>query len=368
MANARLLPDDPVPHARELIEQGSAAEAASFLQSLIDEGRGGLLARAMLVDALLAAGDIARGVDVARESASLYANVPVAILAFGRALLAAGALPPAIAEFQRALRLDPESGDARYQLGLAWLNAGEPEKALEQFAELLPDRAPANLQRSVDEAEAMRSAPRSNANYVQHLFDQFSSDYDLRMLGQLGYAAPQILRELARLVLPVAAERSLAILDLGCGTGLSGLAFADLAKQLDGIDLSPAMVAKASGRGVYRNLIAGDIETVAIDPGAYDLVVCADTLVYLGDLSVAFAQVCRALKPDGLFLFTAEKNAGDGFALGPKRRWRHAESYLRSEAERAGFDVAGLLDCVPRHEAGEPVAGYAVALRRKDMP
>jgi predicted TPR repeat methyltransferase len=367
MASARLLPDDPVAHARELVEQGNGAEAASLLQTLIDSGRGGLLARVALVDALLVAGDTERAVTVAREGASLYANVSVAILAFGRALLAADSLPTAIAELQRALRLDPENGEARYQLGLAWLRAGEPDKALDQFEEIAPDQAPADLQRKIAEAKAVRSAPRSNANYVQHLFDQFSSDYDSRMLGQLGYAAPQILRELARLVLPNAAERSLAILDLGCGTGLSGLAFEDLAKHLDGIDLSPAMVARANGRGVYRNLIAGDIETVAIDACAYDLMLCADTLVYLGDLSVVFARAHRALRPDGTFLFTTEKNEADGFALGPKRRWRHAESYLRAEAERAGFDIAGLLDCVPRHEAGEPVGGYAVALRR-DTP
>jgi Flp pilus assembly protein TadD len=112
MANARLLPDDPVAHARELIERGGAVEAAALLQSLIDEGRGGLLARATLVDALLASGDTTRGLEIARDTASLYPNVPAAILGLGRALLAAGALPAAIAEFQRALRLDPESGDA----------------------------------------------------------------------------------------------------------------------------------------------------------------------------------------------------------------------------------------------------------------
>ena len=51
-----------------------------------------------------------------------------------------------------------------------------------------------------------------------------------------------------------------------------------------------------------------------------------------------------------------------GFELGPKRRWRHSESYLRSAAAAAGLDVAGLLECVPRTEAGKPVEGYAVAL------
>lgn len=368
MANARLPPDDPVGHGRELIEQGRAAEASTLLQSLIDAGRGGLLARLTLVDALLAVGDTSCAVDAAREVTTLSPNVPMAVLAFGRALMAADMLPTAIAEIQRALRLDPENSEARYQLGLAWLQAGEPDKALEHLTQIAAEAEPSDLPAKIAEAESMRSAPRSSANYVQHLFDQFSADYDSRMLGQLGYAAPQILRELSDLVLAGTPKHSLTILDLGCGTGLSGAAFEDLARAIDGIDLSPAMLDKAKVRGLYRSLRAGDIETVEIEAGTYDLVLCADTLVYLGDLSHAFAKAHRALKPEGSFLFTTEKNDGEGFELGPKRRWRHAESYLRAEAERSGFEVIGLLDCVPRHEAGSPVAGYAVALRRKEAP
>ena len=38
--------------------------------------------------------------------------------------------------------------------------------------------------------------------------------------------------------------------DLGCGTGLAGVAFKDMAKRLDGMDLSPAMIAKAASSGI----------------------------------------------------------------------------------------------------------------------
>ena len=40
-------------------------------------------------------------------------------------------LPTAIAELQRALRLDPDDMRARYLLAQAWLAAGEADKALE---------------------------------------------------------------------------------------------------------------------------------------------------------------------------------------------------------------------------------------------
>src|SRR5262249_51580342 len=141
----------------------------------------------------------------------------------------------------------------------------------------------------------------------------------------------------------------LDILDLGCGTGLTGVAFQDLARRLDGIDLSPAMIEKARSRAIYDHLAVGDIEEAA---GTYDLWLAADTLVYLGDLDRIFAAAKRSLRPGGRFLFTVERNPDAGFALGPKRRWRHAEAYLRETAARQGFSVAGLMACAPRHEAG----------------
>ena len=98
-------------------------------------------------------------------------------------------------------------------------------------------------------------------------------------------------------------------------------------------------------------------------PGGYDLLIAADTLVYLGDLELVFAAAAVALQSDGTFLFTVEK-AEAGFELGPKRRWRHSESYLRDLAQNHGYEVAGFLAASPRTEAGQPVEGFAVALRK----
>jgi predicted TPR repeat methyltransferase len=353
--------DDPIVHAEDLIAQHRAGEAAKLLADLLLAGRGGLLTRLTLARAYAAAGDTGAAMETARETAMLNPSVAVAALGLGEAMLAASNLPTAIGEFQRALRLDPNMDEARTGLGRAWLEAGEAEKALEAFAEV--EDQDHVLKEKITQAEAMRARQRSDAGYVRHLFDQFSADYDVRMRGQLFYRAPEILREMAAAILP--RQTGLSILDLGCGTGLAGVAFKDMAKSLDGIDLSPAMIAKAHSLGIYDDLKVGDIESgLAAFGRAYDLVLAADTVVYLGELTPLLPHIAARLAPDGTFLFTVEKKEGDGFELGPKRRWRHSESYLREAAAHAGFDISGIVQCSPRMEAGVPVAGLAVALTR----
>jgi predicted TPR repeat methyltransferase len=353
-----MLDGDPIEAAEALIASGRADEAARDLRERLAAGRGGLLARLTLIKALLASGAKQDALAEAREAVSLNPDIAVAVLALGEALLAVEALPTAIAELQRALRLDPGLARARELIAGAWLAAGEADKALENLREL--DNPPAAM---VAAAEAIKTSPRSDPGYVRHLFDQFSADYDSRMLGQLSYAAPQILLDLAGMVMP--GREALSILDLGCGTGLAGAVFKPLAARLDGVDLSPAMIEKARARQIYDHLEVTDLETALCTPARpYDLILAADTLVYLGDLKPVFDAASACLTPDGYFLFTVEKADGDGFELGPKRRWRHSETYLRRLAQEAGLAVAGLVAAAPRSEANQPVEGFAVALTR----
>jgi predicted TPR repeat methyltransferase len=358
---------DIIEAAEALIAAGRAGEAAASLRARLAARRGGALARITLVKALLAAGDVPGALAEAREAAMLFPTVASVIARLGMALLMAGQLPTAIAELQRALRLDPESGETRHLLAAAWLSAGEADKALEALQDIDNDALRA-------EAEAIKAALRSDPRYVRHLFDQFSADYDTRMREHLGYAAPEILLSLAAMVMPGRAgasaragateHKGLSILDLGCGTGLAGEVFKPLAARLDGIDLSPAMVEKARTKGIYDRLAVADLESALAEPGlVYDLILAADTLVYLGDLAAVFGAAAARLAPDGFFLFTVEKAAA-GFELGPKRRWRHGEAYLRQTAQAAGLNVAGLLEAAPRREAGQEVAGFAVALTK----
>jgi predicted TPR repeat methyltransferase len=352
---------DPLEQACSLLTAGRAADAVALLRGIVGSDRGGLFARLVLVRALLAVNDVSAALSLARELASLNLDSAEVAFLLGEALARADALPAAIAEFNRALRLDPSSGEARFALAQAWLDAGEPERA-EAALEAAEDAPQHGALR--ERVARMREQQRSDAGYVRHLFDQFSANYDEGMRTQLRYAAPEILRELFSIVMPL--RSSLAVLDLGCGTGLAGEAFKDVAARLEGIDLSPKMIERARSRGIYSSLTVGDMETLG--PGeTFDLVVAADSLVYLGDLAPLFRSVSNVLKPAGQFLFTVEANRAPGFQLGPKRRWRHAESYLREMARGHSFEIVGLIACSPRSEAGVPVEGLACAVQKEAL-
>lgn len=353
-------PDDPVAEAETWIAEGRAAEAAARLSALIGEGRGGLLARLALSRALLADERADEAVTAARELSQLAPGWADAAVAFGRALVANGALPVGIAEFQRALRLDRDCGGAELALAEAWTEAGEVEKAEAHLgaAERLGERGE-GLRARLD---AMRGAARSDGGYVRHLFDQFAADYDTRMRGHLGYRAPEILRDLA--VMVAGKLKKTPTLDLGCGTGLAAPLFKPFATKLTGIDLSPQMIAQADAGGLYDALEIGDIETwLAATKVRFGRVIAADVLVYLGDLAAVFAGVRRVLKPGGLFLFTVERHEGsEDFVLQETRRWAHRRGYIEGLAAAEGFDLRGLVDCTPRFNKGVAIPGLAGAL------
>jgi predicted TPR repeat methyltransferase len=262
---------------------------------------------------------------------------------------------------------------------ISWNNRGNALAAMRRLDEAIPsyDRALALMPDLAQAREnrdnalfELKRASRCPPGYMRNLFDNFAPHYDETMLAKLGYAAHRHLRALADRILP--RERApWHILDLGSGTGLVGEAFKDLAAggQLDGIDLAPRMIEAARARGIYDDLILGDIETVLAEPGpSYDLVLAADTMIYIGDAAPTFRGVSARLQPSGFYLFAVESKEGEGWEQTPMHRFRHSESYLRGLAHDVGLDFVDIMGCALRNEAATPVPGFAVALQKPAAP
>jgi predicted TPR repeat methyltransferase len=155
------------------------------------------------------------------------------------------------------------------------------------------------------------------------------------------------------------------VLDLGCGTGLSGVALKPFARRLAGLDLAPRMLAEAQKRGLYDTLEQGDLlDWLPRRRGGFDLIAAADVLNYLGDLAPALAAIALALTPGGLAAFSIERGEGAPFALGPGMRYRHDPAHVARLAADAGLAAVARQDAALREEKGAPVAGVLFLLRR----
>ncbi|MDB5369519.1 MAG: hypothetical protein JWP20_1077, partial [Roseomonas sp.] len=205
---------------------------------------------------------------------------------------------------------------------------------------------------------------RAPAGYVRALFDQYAPRFDSELTGRLGYRTPELLAALLAEA-GVAADGSRDVLDLGCGTGLSGVVLAPFARRLEGLDLSPRMLDGARARGLYHALHEADLmEFLPRRPGAWGLVAAADVLNYLGDLSPVLPLLAAALAPSGIAAFSVELGEEAPCALGPDLRYRHQPAHLRGLVAASGLTVLAEREAVLRQEKGQPVAGCLWVLRR----
>lgn len=93
------------------------------------------------------------------------------------------------------------------------------------------------------------------------------------------------------------------VLDLACGTGRIGAWLrARGVASLDGVDVTPEMLAKAEARGVYERLVAADIRDTGLPAGSYDLVVESLADEHLPDLVPLYAEAARLAAPAGAFV------------------------------------------------------------------
>jgi predicted TPR repeat methyltransferase/predicted negative regulator of RcsB-dependent stress response len=297
----------------------------------------------------------------------------------GNALFALNRYEEAIDSYDRALAIHPDFPDARTNrlLALGELNRGGPrfvEILCAQGEDMMRRGQYAQALKRFDEALAMQpDYPEALAHRAttlregfKSLFDECAPDYEESMINNLNYRGHIQVREMADRVW-TGAKTGLHVLDIGCGTGLVGDQFKQWAVggRLDGIDFAPNMLEVARKRGIYDDLILGELEAfLSADGETYDLLVTADTIIYLSDLTPIFAGAAKRLRPGGQFIFSAEAMNGEGWEETPKHRFRHSESYLRGEAERHGLQFVAITSSMLRFESGMPVAGFTAAVQK----
>jgi predicted TPR repeat methyltransferase len=275
---------------------------------------------------------------------------------------------------RQVLELAPDYAPAHALLGRSESALGRPAEAvaaLERAAAIEPEDA---LGVRIDLARlgALADGEAISEGYVRALFDDYAASFDRHLVKSLRYRGPDLVAEAlrraaSRLLRPYRFER---VLDLGCGTGLMGRALEGAFRRIEGVDLSPRMLARAGKTRLYERLHEGDLVGFlrGRPDGSADLVVAVDVFVYMAALDEVFGEAGRVLGRGGFFAFTTQEHDGERFALGEDARYAHSKTYLRGLAARTGFRPLHLERVSTRQDRGRDVPGLLAVLERAETP
>ena len=98
-------------------------------------------------------------------------------------------------------------------------------------------------------------------------------------------------------------QRVRRVADLGCGTGRTaawlrrhGVA------EIDGVDVSPEMLAVARERGLHDRLVEAEVADTGLEAGSYDLVIACLVDEHLEDLTPLYREALRLAESRGLIV------------------------------------------------------------------
>ena len=354
-SNRLLSTADMVEHAQSLLADGMFDAADRLFRAVLEKDKESLAALQGRVVAAEARGHKKCAVGLSQKANEQEADdhCTAAEKASDDALY-----PKAIECYKNALAVIVDNLDAIWGIAECYASLGERDEAAswyQRYLDIEPDEPEALHMLSAMGVTVMPE--RASDGYVATLFDRFAPDFDDQLTGELEYQVPRILAETAK-DYSSSAKGELDILDLGCGTGLCGVAVKDLAKRIDGVDLSGEMLKLARKRRVYKTLTK--LEVVAYmdkTRRSYDLVLGADVFVYFGLLDELFASVADVLKPGGLAIFSLEAYQEAGFELTASGRYAHGRTYVRDAALAARLKERSVNSEKLRIEYGKPVLG-----------
>ncbi len=342
--------------------QGKPGEAVATYEKAIELNSGFASAYVNLGNALRDTARTEPAIEAIETAIRLEPANKVAYFNLGNLLFDCQRNEDAVEAYRQVIKLDSEFFDAYNNLGTVYLELGRNEEAVECF-ERARNIDPGNdAVRHMLNALTGKSSAAAPREYVRALFDQYSGNFEKHLVEKLEYRIPTLLRGI--IDKHRGGNRFGAVLDLGCGSGLSGASFRDISDVLIGVDLSPGILAKAKEKGVYDELhVAELVEHLGSIDRQFDLVLACDVLVYIGDLEPLFAAVRERLAPGALLGFSTEVDPDNDYVLRETGRFAHSPGYIRGLAEKHGLEIVSREDCVVRKDWRGDMTGEVYVLK-----
>ena len=138
-------------------------------------------------------------------------------------------------------------------------------------------------------------------NDINDLYDEWADSYDDEV-EENGYVSPARTASALTQFLPLEAS----IFDIGCGTGLSGVALNNSGfLNIHGSEINLSMLVNAKKKKVYKSLIRGKISNPFPDPpGTYDAIVAIGVIGAGAAPASLLRSALKALESGGLLAFT----------------------------------------------------------------
>jgi len=251
-------------------------------------------------------------------------------------LFTKGQISDAIDILEVLIKDNPDDALLFNMLGGCYVSQGQPDMAIKCYQKALNIKPDYAVPQHMINALTGNTSTKPPKEYVKNLFDDYAERFDDSLIKQLGYKLPFLMKELI-LKLDPSRKTFERVIDLGCGTGLTGKELRGISDNLTGIDISSNMVAKTMELDVYDSLIAGDIvEILNSSKEKYDLFIALDVFVYIGELKKIFKTVRQCCNKNALFIFSIESQQEDGYSLLKSARYSHSESYILKTASE-GF-------------------------------
>lgn len=266
-------------------------------------------------------------------------------------------------------KIDEDALAEAYNHALALEKAGDVDAAVKAYGEVLALDPEDHGGAAVRIAAMGRgeTPPKAPDAYVETLFDQHAEAFEEILVEQLGYAVPVLVRQRLQ-ALGLGPFRRM--LDLGCGTGLTGGTLRDMVDDITGIDISENMVEIAHEKDIYETLYVAEVEDFLEDNDdePFDLVTATDVLPYLGALEPLFFGAAENMVAGGLLVFSSETlpdeaMAGRPYMVGPHQRFAHSAGYIRQRLAETGFELVEMSEIDVRMQDGHPTPGHLVIAR-----
>jgi predicted TPR repeat methyltransferase len=142
---------------------------------------------------------------------------------------------------------------------------------------------------------------------TQEFYSDWAATYDAEILAN-GYATP---KRCAKALAGFTPEQDLALLDVGCGTGLSGKHLSDTGfTRIDGCDVNPEMLKVAETRGVYDKLWLSDAKNpFPFEDGTYDAITAIGVIGAGAAPIELLYSICKKLKSGGFIVLSLNDHA-----------------------------------------------------------